>query len=121
MSCTMHIQTKHVIEYADSGSFNYNQDSFHDLLDQLGVSYTTTNDEVPEYDRSFEIVRSELEEAVVKLEALERGKAVKDIDRDDFDYHLARARKTIPQLIKLYKWMISDSDPNHDMIYLDWF
>ena len=130
MSKLLNIQSKRIVEYKCSNEFNYAQDIFHYLLDDIGVYYTTTNDDAPEYDESFEISKKDLKEAITKLEALKRGEDVKYlnsdkfsayIDKDEFYEHLEQSGLTIQELIDLYKWMVENSAPNCEMVCVDWF
>ena len=130
MSSLMHIQSKRVVEYKCSNEFNHAQDVFHYLLDDLGVYYTTINDNAPEYDESFEVSKNGLKKAISKLEAIQKGEDAKYfdddkfaayVDKDELYEHLEQSSLTIQELIDLYKWMVENSAPNCDMVCVDWF
>lgn len=122
MSNTMHIHKKHVIEYASSGMFNWATDKLHYLLDASEITYSVADDDCPEYDKNFDIPKGEVQDAIKALEQIENGEECElDIDTEDLTDCLDNCHLTISEWKKVLQWMLDNSDPKHDSIYVEFF
>ena len=110
----MHVQKRHIIEYTDSGRFNYNQDNFTDILCYLGMDYYSSEDRI-------EIEKKEVFGGLVKLETLNNREEDGSVDRESLEECLDEIDMTLQELIDLFKWLLKNSDPDNEYIFLDWF
>lgn len=122
MSNTMHIHKKHVVKYASSGQFNWGMDKLHNLLDATQITYSVVNEDCPEYDENFSIPKDEIKEGIEALTAIDQKKECKlDIDVDDLSDALDAASYTLYEWRDTLQWMLDNSDPNCDDVFVEFF
>ena len=122
MSDSLHVQKKHVVQYADSGWFpgSCGTEYFHHVLDALNVEYTAETD-YPEYERDFEVKRDSLADAVEVLHKIDREEEVENVDIDGLCRALDKASTTLSELVDCFNFLLTKSDQKHDYIYVSFF
>lgn len=122
MSDSLHVQKKHVVQYADSGWFpgSYGTEQFHHVLDALNVEYTAETD-YPEYERDFEVRRDSLADAVEVLHKIDKGEEVDDVDVEYLCKVLDDASTTLSELVDCFNFLLAKSDQKHYYIYVSFF
>lgn len=122
MSDSLHVQKKHVVQYADSGWFpgSYGTEQFHHVLDALNVEYTAETD-YPEYERDFEVRRDSLADAVEVLYKIDKGEKVDDVDVEYLCKVLDDASTTLSELVDCFNFLLTKSDQKHYYIYVSFF
>lgn len=119
MSNTMHIHSKHVVEYKDSGEFKWLEAELQNLLYNLNVSvYDNSEDGC-----SFEIPKKSLEKAIQTLKDISDGKEPQDENLfiEDVKSILVDLGKTPHDMIKTFNWMLENAAPDHDVVFVDFF
>jgi len=117
MSNTLHIHTKHVVEYKDSGEFNHKFSEFKEILDSLYVDLYCLSD----LYGSFEVSKEQLKGAIDSLQRIVDGGDPDDVDKDDVLASVEFAGKTPQDIIKLFNWMLENAAPYHDVVFVDFF
>ena len=141
MGKRLHVQKKHVIEYADREFFNWKMEEFNDLLSELDVQVYGLDDYG--YGDDIEICREHLERAIGILKKMELDENIQTItwdngeDYDDTEVDCNEVRQRIISLygidplkddVKEYitkcisdlEYLRDNSDQNNYYIHMDW-
>lgn len=142
MGKRLHVQKKHVIEYADREFFNWKMEEFNDLLSELDVEVYGLDDYG--YGDDIEICREHLERAIGILKKMELDDSLEVVtwdngeDYDDTEVECEDVRLRIISLyginplkddVKKYltecisdlEYLRDNSDQNNYYINMDWF
>ena len=117
MSYTMHIQTKHVVEYKDSGKLKFQNINLKNLLYDLNVGVYDNSDDA----MHFEIPKADLIEAINVLQDIGTNNPQNDIEAEDILADLDDLGKTPQDIIILFNWMLDNAAPDHDVVFVDFF
>ena len=121
MSNSMYIHKKHVVEYASSGQFNWGMDKLHHLLDASNITYSIVNDTCPEYDEDFSIPKSDIREGIENLNKIKDGEKPDFFDIDFLNQCLEESGYTLQKWIDTLQWMLDNSDPNNEDVFVEFF
>lgn len=141
MGKRLHVQKKHVIEYADSEFFNWKMEEFNDLLSELDVQVYGLDDYG--YGDYIEISREHLERAIGILKKMEQDDSLETItwDNGDYDDTWVECEDVRQRIVSLYnidplkddvkeylakcisdlEYLRDNSDQNNCYIHMNWF
>lgn len=142
MGKRLHVQKKHVIEYASAEFFNWKMEEFNDLLSELDVHVYGLDDYG--YGDNIEISREHLERAIGILKKMELDDSLETITRDngeDYDDTEVECEDVRQCIVSLYninplkddvkeyltkcisdlEYLRDNSDQNNYYINMDWF
>ena len=114
MGYRMFVHKKHVVEFADRSWFNWESEAantfFLDLYTSLFAYYPySNNEEYPQYGSQFEYYKEDWKMMIEKLE---------EDHKDDQSY--AISDYTYAEVIQIMKDILEFSDPDNDVIFLEW-
>ena len=142
MGKRLHVQKKHVIEYASAEFFNWKMEEFNGLMSSLDVEVYGLDDY--DYGDDIEIEREHLERAIGILKKMEQDESLDTViwdngeDYDDTEVECEEVRQRIISLydidplkddVKEYltecisdlEYLRDNSDQDNAYIHLDWF
>lgn len=142
MGKRLHVQKKHVNEYADREFFNWKMEEFNDLMSELDVEVYGLDDYG--YGDDIEICRKHLERAIGILKKMEYDENIETItwdNGDDYDdtevdcdevrhfiislYDInpmqEDAQVYVTKLIDTLEYINENSDQNNSYIHMNWF
>ena len=110
-------QSKRIIE-RQTTNFKGVAEDLQTILDCLGISYTTS-----EHGTEFAIVKENLLYGLNDLENLDEYGATDnyDVDVDTLQDTMDNINMTYPMLIEVFRDMYDHSEPNVDMVYVEFF
>ena len=113
----MHIHSKHVVEYKDSGELKFQNTNLKNLLYDLNVGvYDNSEDET-----HFEISKADLSDAINVLQDIDPNRPQNDMETEDILSDLVALGKTPQDIIELFNWMLENAAPDHDVVFVDFF
>ena len=117
MGCRLHVQKKHVIEYADGMWFNWAIPAANEFLIQLCSDVTegepwSDNEDFPQNGRSFEYLKDNWKLMIAEME--KRAS-------DDVAFVSDGENYTNGEMLNAMKEILESCDPEQDYIFLDWF
>lgn len=142
MGKRLHVQKKHVIEYADREFFNWKMEEFNDLLSELDVEVYGLDDYG--YGDDIEISREHLDRAIGILKKMEQYDSLETITWDngeDYDDTEVDCNDVRQRIISLYgidtmkedardyltkciddlEYLRDNSDQDNYYIHMNWF
>ena len=107
----LHFQSKRIIE-RQTTNFKGEAEDLQTILDCLAISYI-----ISEHGTEFAIVKENLLYGLNDLENLDNY----DVDVDTLQDTMDNINTTYPMLIEVFRDMYDHSEPNVDMVYVEFF
>lgn len=147
MGKRLHVQKKHVIEYADSEFFNWKHEDFYHTMQELGCCISDSGGDdfygdsieitVDTFQRAIKIVQSLIESyADSVIVGPKDGLKAHEMETADFagyvaqlynlldengEYKVEDVQNCLPALLDNMQYMYDKADKNDGWIHLDWF